>query len=48
MGFIGLAACTGGIDDGEKFSCDMTNGYAVMFVHLMFVMVVNFGKARLV
>ena len=31
-----------------KFSSDVTNGYAVMFVQLMPVMVVNFSKAWLV
>lgn len=36
-GVISLATGADGIDDGEKFSCDMTNGYAVMFVHLMFM-----------
>jgi hypothetical protein len=33
------------LDDGEEFSCDMTDGHAVMFVHLMSVMVVNFGQS---
>ena len=47
-GVIGLATSTDGIDDGEEFSCDMTDGHAVTFVHLMSVMVVNFGKARFV
>ena len=42
-----MAACTDGIDDGEEFSSDMTKGYAVMFIELMSVAVVNFGEARL-
>jgi len=43
-----LATSTVGVNDGQEFSSDVTNGYAVMFMHLMSVAVVNFCKARLV
>jgi len=47
MARLRLAAGTYGIDDADEFSCDMTDGHAVMFVHLLFVVVVNFTKAGL-
>jgi hypothetical protein len=40
--------CTDGIDDDEKFSSDLTNGYAVMFIHLMSVAAINFCEVRFV
>ena len=43
-----MATSTDGVNDGEEFSSNVTNGYAVMFMHLMSVAVVNFCKARLV
>ena len=43
-----LAARADDIDDGEKFSCDVTDGHSVMFIHLMSVAVVNFCEAGLV
>jgi hypothetical protein len=36
-----LATRADGIDDAEKFSSDVTNGYAVMFIQLMSVATVN-------
>ncbi|MBV8968721.1 MAG: hypothetical protein JO331_06615 [Verrucomicrobia bacterium] len=45
---VGLTTSTDGIDDSEEFSCNMTDGHAVMVMQLMSVMVVNFGQARLV
>jgi hypothetical protein len=43
-----LATSADDVDDGEEFSSDVTNGYAVMFMQLMPVVMVNFCKAGLV
>jgi hypothetical protein len=36
-----------GIDDAEKFSSDVTNGYAAMFIQLMSVATVNLAAETL-
>jgi hypothetical protein len=42
-----LASGANGIDDAEEFSCDVTDGHAMMFVHLLSMAVIDFCKVRL-
>ena len=37
-----MASGTNRIDDAEEFSCDVTDGHGVMFVHLLPMVVINF------
>ena len=43
-----MATSADGVDDGQEFSSDMTNGDAVMFMQFVPVVVVNFCKAGFV
>ena len=42
-----MAAGTDSVDDTDEFPCDVTDGHAMMFVHLLLMAVIDFGKVRL-